>query len=153
LKSEEIQNLMGFLDQSEVNFQQIELLFRSSRDGQTAEIFHRLCDDVNFFLCFDQFILNLFLNFLWVATHNWFMNIENWKQKGPTITIIIDSNGNVFGGYSQLPWNSKTGSYESQTESFLFLLRSTQNGKIFPQLFPITSDNGNYSIVCNGSMN
>eukprot|EP01132_Coremiostelium_polycephalum_P008441 gene8441-10368_t len=51
---------------------------------------------------------------------------EKCDGKGETITIIKSSNGNEFGGYTSLSWNS-AGLYQNDTKSFLFLLNNEKN--------------------------
>jgi len=48
-------------------------------------------------------------------------------NQGETVTIIQSDNGNIFGGYSPLPW-SNSGSYTYDTRTFLFSLKN-KNGK------------------------
>ena len=63
------------------------LRWRSTRDGATAEAFHRLCD-----------------------------------HQGPTLTLVLDTTGNVFGGYTAVDWHAGTpGScYRKDPTAFLF---------------------------------
>lgn len=42
--------------------------------------------------------------------------------KSPSYVIIHTTKGNVFGGYSTLPWKSGSGSYEGDPNCFLFTL-------------------------------
>jgi len=48
-------------------------------------------------------------------------------NKGETVVIIQSDNGNIFGGYSPLPW-ANTNAYTYDTRTFLFLLVD-KNGK------------------------
>ena len=43
-------------------------------------------------------------------------------NKGPTVTVIRCSQGNIFGGYNSNSWQSGNGSYASSSTSFLFSL-------------------------------
>ena len=75
----------------------LELLFRASRDGWTAQAFHQKCDG-----------------------------------KGPTVVVAKSQGGHLFGGYTEVPWDS-SGQYKSCQQSFLFRLAgpdsSTQPSK------------------------
>ena len=64
--------------------------------------------------------------------------------KGPTLTLIKDTDGNVFGGYTQENWSSKW-KYVSDPAAFLISVVSPHGTP--PVLFPSTG--GNYSIGCN----
>eukprot|EP00300_Choanocystis_sp_HF-7_P039611 c5927_g1_i1.p1 GENE.c5927_g1_i1~~c5927_g1_i1.p1 ORF type:complete len:348 (+),score=78.92 c5927_g1_i1:828-1871(+) len=88
-----------------------DLLHRGSRDGFTAGQFHANCDA-------DK-----------IST----------GPPGPTLTVIRDKNGNVFGGYSTAPWASGEGSRISQAAKsvFIFSLRGPSNPSS-PALFQPT---------------
>jgi len=49
------------------------------------------------------------------------------ENKGETVTVIQSENGNIFGGYSPLPW-ANTNNYSHDTRTFLFSLVN-KNGK------------------------
>ncbi|XP_062610576.1 interferon-induced protein 44-like isoform X2 [Saccostrea cucullata] len=66
---------------------QFQLLYKASRDGLSAQTFHRLCDN-----------------------------------KGPTVTVLQNSIGNVFGGYLSSSWNSNN-SMIKDDNAFLFQLQ------------------------------
>ena len=63
--------------------------------------------------------------------------------KGPTLVLIKDTDGNVFGGYTQENWSSKW-EYVSDPAAFLISVVSPHGTP--PVLFPSTG--GNYSIGC-----
>ena len=46
--------------------------------------------------------------------------------KSPTITIIESNHGNIFGGYTPIPWSSDNMYHSWNGESFLFSLSSYQ---------------------------
>ena len=49
-------------------------------------------------------------------------------QRGQTLTIIKSSNGYIFGGYAQLPWDaSGTGNYGNDSNAFIFTLTNPRN--------------------------
>jgi hypothetical protein len=102
--------LISMLPPEKQNPQNIKLLYRSSRDGKGADVFHRLCDN-----------------------------------KGPTITVIKDTNGNVFGGYTSQSWHSNR-SYCSDSSSFVFTLKNPYN--LPAQKFGVT--NNTNAIFCGG---
>jgi len=51
------------------------------------------------------------------------------SSKGPTIIVIKSSNGNIFGGYANVPW-STNGSYQFDNKCFLFSAKSTSGSKM-----------------------
>jgi len=53
--------------------------------------------------------------------------------KGATLVIVASTTGNIFGGYTSMPWAS-TNQYCVDHKSFLFLLKSAQKG-VKPQVF------------------
>lgn len=57
-------------------------------------------------------------------------------NRGATVTIIQSTTGNIFGGYTALPWTSN-GSWAQDMKAFLFLLKSTTSNK--PRMFPINA--------------
>ena len=87
------------------------LLYRASRDGDTTQAFHNMCDN-----------------------------------KGPTITLILTTEGWIFGGYSDIPWNTESYSFEweykESKEVFLFSINLQKK-------YPIK--NPNYAIFCRGN--
>eukprot|EP01083_Nonionella_stella_P170303 579275_1 len=52
----------------------------------------------------------------------------------PTVTIIETEFGNVFGGFTSVPWSSQT-QWENDVDAFLFLLRSNEATQPCPQMF------------------
>jgi len=46
-------------------------------------------------------------------------------NKGPTVVIVHSNMGNVFGGYTTVPWTA-SGSYRNDNDAFIFLLRSVR---------------------------
>ena len=58
-------------------------------------------------------------------------------NKGPTITLIKNEKGNIFGGYASISWTSDNCSY-SAAESFLFTLTNIHG--IEPTKFPSKKD-------------
>ena len=67
-------------------------------------------------------------------------------QRGATLTIMKDTNNNIFGGYTTRKWSSHTkfGVYESDPGAYLFSLKSTVLEKC--EKFPINSPSGHYAI-------
>ncbi|KAK3577662.1 hypothetical protein CHS0354_000090 [Potamilus streckersoni] len=55
------------------------------------------------------------------------------NNKGPTITVLYNTDGSVFGGYTSVPWRS-SGAYQIDYNSFLFRLR--YNGRRKYTKFP-----------------
>ena len=60
------------------------------------------------------------------------------NNKGPTITLIKNDKGYIFGGYASIDWVSYD-DYRSAPESFLFNLTNTYN--IAPTKFPNSDTN------------
>ncbi len=63
------------------------------------------------------------------------------NKNGATVTIIQSNFGNVFGGYTTVPWKS-SGNLTEDKKSFLFLIRSsnTLQQKQCPLLFDINNE-------------
>jgi len=72
------------------------------------------------------------------------------SMKGPTITVIKSTNGNIFGGYTPLNWKASGSQYEFDTKSFLFSFKNKDIGKCKIQI-PNTGSSGQYSIYQEGS--
>jgi hypothetical protein len=68
-------------------------------------------------------------------------------KQGACITVIKSTNGNIFGGYCPLEWNS-SGNYQFNKDSWMFSLVNANKKKYqFPQI----SNNGQYSTYCYSS--
>ena len=65
-------------------------------------------------------------------------------NQGPTICLIKNENGNIFGGYASISWNNTNG-YTSAPDSFLFTLTNIHNTS--PTKFP--NSNKDYSLFFN----
>ncbi|KAL3875162.1 hypothetical protein ACJMK2_038090, partial [Sinanodonta woodiana] len=50
------------------------------------------------------------------------------NNKGPTVTVLYNTNDSVFGGYTSIAWTSRNRYYED-TSAFLFQLRFSGNPK------------------------
>ena len=57
----------------------------------------------------------------------------NCNNKGATVTVLYNSNGSVYGGYTSLSWKN-IGNYGIDQKAFLF--RLYQNGTFKPVQFP-----------------
>ncbi|KAL3875139.1 hypothetical protein ACJMK2_038067 [Sinanodonta woodiana] len=67
------------------------------------------------------------------------------NNKGPTVTVLYNKNGSVFGGYTSVPWKS-CGIYQADYNAFLFRLR--YNGQTKLTKFPImASTNAIYDVA------
>ena len=64
------------------------------------------------------------------------------NNKGPTITLIKNEKGYIFGGYASIDWQGGSGNYRTAPDSFIFTL--TNMFDIDPTKFPNSSTN--YSI-------
>ncbi|XP_060083036.1 interferon-induced protein 44-like [Ylistrum balloti] len=61
-------------------------------------------------------------------------------NKGPTVTILYNTNNSVYGGYTAVSWNSN-GAYAIDAKAFLFRLE--YNGSNQPMKFPIKTNGTN----------
>eukprot|EP01083_Nonionella_stella_P141023 433727_1 len=76
-------------------------------------------------ICQDQFTLSL----LYRGSEHGF-TAETFHSlcdgKANTLTLVQSEHGNVFGGFTTIPWSSNTG-WHTDPEAFVFLLRSHSN--------------------------
>merc|ERR1712154_139735 len=56
------------------------------------------------------------------AAYSFHQKVDN---KGPTVIVIRSSIGNIFGGYTSIPWQS-SGSYKFDADAFIYILKSAQ---------------------------
>jgi hypothetical protein len=85
---------------------------------------------------------------IYKATKDGFSSSEFHKRcdnKGGTVSVIKSANGNIFGGYCPLSWNTSA-NYQFSMDSFIF---SLVNGKNKPMQFKQTTINGQNSIYGN----
>ena len=61
------------------------------------------------------------------------------NNKGPTISIIKNKKGYIFGGYASIDWKGGNYTYRSAPESFIFTL--TNKYEIAPTKFPNSNPN------------
>jgi hypothetical protein len=88
------------------------LLWRGSRDGFTAQEFHRRCDG-----------------------------------RANTLTLISDTDGNVFGGFTPVKWESgNTYKGDDSLRSFLFTLRNPHG--VPPRKFALKAEGKQWAIYC-----
>jgi uncharacterized coiled-coil protein SlyX len=92
-----------------------KLLWRGSRDGFTAQEFHRRCDG-----------------------------------RANTLTLIADTDGNVFGGFTPVKWEN-SGGYkgDESLRSFLFTLRNPHG--VPPRKFALKAEKKHFAIWCNSA--
>lgn len=74
---------------------------------------------------------------------------QKCDQKGPTVVVIQSSIGNIFGGYTSLPWSS-SGNYQFDPQAFIYILKSKQRKGQKPQKWGVKGSNRN-SVYHNGS--
>jgi hypothetical protein len=55
-------------------------------------------------------------------------------NQGPTLTIVEDTDGNVFGAYTSRSWTG-AGAYQTDKDAFIFSLKSPTNNKL--KIFPV----------------
>jgi len=73
---------------------------------------------------------------------------EKCDNKGPTITLIKNEKGNIFGGFSSVSWTSQ-GDYKQAPNSFLFTLTNIYGAK--PTKFQLKNNNDSRAIYNNSS--
>ncbi|XP_053403855.1 interferon-induced protein 44-like [Mercenaria mercenaria] len=56
-------------------------------------------------------------------------------NNGPTVTVIYNTSGTVYGGYTEISWRSDSGTYYRDEHAFLFRLQ--QNETYAPMKFPV----------------
>jgi hypothetical protein len=100
----------------EFHLKRFNLLWRGSRDGFTAQEFHRCCDG-----------------------------------RANTLTLIADADGNTFGGFTPVEWESRHdfpyNKGDDSARSFLFTL---QNPDGFPERkCPLRDERRQWAICCN----
>jgi hypothetical protein len=97
------------------------------------------------------------LRLLWRGTRDGFGGRDFHSRcdgHGNTLTVIEDTNGNIFGGYTPLAWESRerTGNgsnrYKSDEslESWLFTLKNPQNTA--PMIFALNENDKRHAIFC-----
>ena len=57
-------------------------------------------------------------------------------KKGPTVTVIYNTEETVYGGFTEKSWTSDSGAYQRDEHAFLFRLHL--NGKSGPMKYPVT---------------
>jgi hypothetical protein len=102
----------------EFRMKRFNLLWRGSRDGFTAEEFHRRCDG-----------------------------------HANTLTLILDTMGNVFGGFTPVEWEACPGGFipphnkiDESLQSFLFSLKNPHS--VPPRKFVLKEEKKQYAIYC-----
>jgi hypothetical protein len=69
---------------------------------------------------------------------------------GNTMTLILDTNGNIFGGFSPVKWGSPTAAEhkaDDSLKSFVFTLKNPHN--VSARKFPLKEDENRWAIICN----
>ena len=73
---------------------------------------------------------------------------EKCDNQGPTITLIKNEKGNIFGGFSSVSWTSY-GNYKQAPNSFLFSLTNIYGTN--PTKFQLKNNNDSYAIYDHSS--
>jgi hypothetical protein len=71
---------------------------------------------------------------------------QKCDNQGPTVTVLYNQQGSVYGGYAPVSWNNNTGQYINNTSAFLYQLRFNGNEKTTK--FPIKSSNYQHALYC-----
>jgi len=98
-----------------------------------------------------QWLPNRKFQLLYKASADGFASEDFHKKcdnKGATLTLILSSNGFLFGGYSVLSWDSII-SYKNHSEGFIFTLSNPHN--LSPTIYFRNLQNPR-SIYCNSSL-
>jgi hypothetical protein len=67
-----------------------------------------------------------------------------------TLTLILEMQGNIFGGFTPVEWKSHGGSAgDPSLRSFIFTLKNPSN--VPPMKFPLKSDQSRPAIICDAS--
>jgi hypothetical protein len=110
---------------------------------------------------FDSVILHDFLDFfndlrgkhvplLWRGTRDGFGAVsfhDRCDGHPNTITAILDTSGNLFGGFTPIPWESDCKAKGDKTlTSYIFSLRNPEG--IPPRRFPLSPEKSRYALFC-----
>jgi hypothetical protein len=96
----------------EFRVKHFNLLWRGSRDGFTAQEFHRRCDG-----------------------------------HANTLTIVMDTKGNIFGGFTPVTWDSnRFTKTDNSLRSFLFTLKNPHG--VLARKFPLKAEEKHGAICC-----
>jgi hypothetical protein len=101
---------------------------------------------------------------LWRGTRDGFGSSafhDRCDGHGPTLTVIQDTNGNVFGGFTDLAWESRVWNYQKggsnncwkgteETSSFIYSLKNPSNTA--PILFPLKRESYRRAIRCSSTL-
>ena len=72
-------------------------------------------------------------------------------NKSPTITIVQSKYGNIFGGFTKIPWTS-TGGWYRDPDAFIFLIRSNTPALTCPIIFPVKQNAAISSVQKSGPL-
>ena len=80
---------------------------------------------------------------------------QKCDNKGPTVTILYNAQGSVYGGYTSVPWNTgRNGNYDVDASAFMFRLQynGTKATCKFPCINPANAiyQNTNYGPIFGG---
>jgi hypothetical protein len=104
----------------------------------------------DFLLVFAEFRRKLF-SLLWRGSRDGFHARDFHKRcdgHANTLTMIMDTKGNIFGGFTPVPWDSKGGyRADPSLKSFLFTLKNPES--FAPQTCALKADKKHEAIYCN----
>jgi hypothetical protein len=90
------------------------------------------------------------ISFLWRGSRDGFKAKEFHRRcdgHSNTLTVILDTEGNVFGGFTPVEWESKYRfKVDDSLKSFLFTLKNPRN--IPARIFPLEAEKKNQAIGC-----
>jgi hypothetical protein len=101
----------------------------------------------------DEFRMKSF-NLLWRGSLDGFTAKEFHRRcdgRANTLTLILDTDGNVFGGFTPVEWESSGGKYkgDDSLRSFLFTLRNPHG--VPPRTFALKAEKKQNAIYCNSA--
>jgi hypothetical protein len=67
--------------------------------------------------------------------------------------VVVDTKGNVFGGFAAVAWESRASNYfkcDEALKSFLFTLKNPHN--VPPMKFPLNTERRQHALYCSSAM-
>jgi len=74
---------------------------------------------------------------------------QKCDNQGPTVTVLYNPQGSVYGGYTGQSWNGNTGDYIDDPTAFLYQLKFSGNDQ--RTKFPVVVLNSGYAIYSNNT--
>ncbi|XP_052284905.1 interferon-induced protein 44-like isoform X2 [Dreissena polymorpha] len=74
---------------------------------------------------------------------------QKCDNKGPTVTVLYNQQGSVYGGYASSNWTSSTGAYIADSNAFLYQLKYS-GSDTFTKFSVTKADTAMYALSCHG---